>query len=669
MKEHIWSSHRSRIELMPGSFLSENNGFWMANFPDSYARVIQPSNENSVEAIKARIEVLEFISRVQKTTRTKEQWIAGWKCPKKLVVEEEDDQEASVASQKRPYSPSRPNLFEDMELQLLTVGLGNTYAIFRLDLDVTVRDYKIEIDDEALKDSKTLDNLVRRMTALIGIRYNGSMTFEITLDKEQKETISKVASRKLSIKETLITAIKTNEELFPAKKAKMTVPIPLSPLKTPSTSEIVLDEEEEINDNGNDKSGKEDRQSQGKHAKHQRSDKDSSIKKSKKESAKKKEDKNGNKVKDGHKKDTEKAEKLKQEQLRKEEELRSNMRNEAEERKKNEEQEEKKRKEEEKLRKEEELRRQEEKRQQEKKKREDEEKLRKEEELRRQEEKRQQEERKRREEEKLKEEEELRRQEERRQQEEAKLRKEEELRKQEEDKLMREEGMKKKEEDKLMEEKEHQKLRELRRLEEEEPKEQDDNIKNQNHRVEQQHETQDDELLAETCNMTPRDRAIELLRKGGMPLFPAGRREWDEEEVVTLITLPTTIKWPPKTWKGMTPEQKYFNWEFASMALELSKGMPLQMTKEELMVKYNFLALPGSKMPSMEEGKTTEVKSRFYLYSVLKETVNKTKINDNNISQLLTMLEAATTKRDISLDKLCGEIDSVGVNLRLGDEL
>ena len=85
LKDHVMARHGSKIELMPNSFLTENNGFWMANYPEVYARVISPSNENSVQAMKARIEVLEFLTKANHTARTKEQWILGWKCSKELI--------------------------------------------------------------------------------------------------------------------------------------------------------------------------------------------------------------------------------------------------------------------------------------------------------------------------------------------------------------------------------------------------------------------------------------------------------------------------------------------------------------------------------------------------------------------------------------------------------
>jgi hypothetical protein len=41
----------------------------------------------------------------------------------------------------------------------------------------------------------------------------------------------------------------------------------------------------------------------------------------------------------------------------------------------------------------------------------------------------------------------------------------------------------------------------------------------------------------------------------------------------------------------MSADQKYFNWEFVSIALELNAGNQLQLSKEELLLKYHFLAL------------------------------------------------------------------------------
>ena len=165
---------------------------------------------------------------------------------------------------------------------------------------------------------------------------------------------------------------------------------------------------------------------------------------------------------------------------------------------------------------------------------------------------------------------------------------------------------------------------------------------------------------------TPRERATELMRKGGMPLFPGGRREWDKERIITLITIPTTLKWPPTNWKSMSADQKYFNWEFASIALELNAGNQLQLSKEELLLKYHFLALPGTKAPTMKEDNTIMIKSRFYIHNAIKQII-KTNREDHTTIIFLNMLEATNDKREETSD-LCRKIDEAGIGLRLGDE-
>ncbi|CAC5410327.1 unnamed protein product [Mytilus coruscus] len=241
LKEHIMANHRSKIEIMPYSFLSENNGFWMSNYPETYAKVISPSNENSQEAMKARIEVLEFLNRVGNTNRKKEDWTLGWKCPREMVrgtQEEEVEQEKTNGS----YSPTRPTIYEGLALQQLTLGLGDSTAIFKLDLGVSIRFYQISLNDLVLRDHKMLDALIRRMTALVNIKYAGSHTFSASIDGKLKSIVTPVVARKLSISEEYIADIKTSDELFPGKQTKA-ITNPLSPLKTPSISDIILEDD------------------------------------------------------------------------------------------------------------------------------------------------------------------------------------------------------------------------------------------------------------------------------------------------------------------------------------------------------------------------------------------------------------------------------------------
>jgi hypothetical protein len=43
--------------------------------------------------------------------------------------------------------------------------------------------------------------------------------------------------------------------------------------------------------------------------------------------------------------------------------------------------------------------------------------------------------------------------------------------------------------------------------------------------------------------------------------------------------------------------------------------------KEERLLKYHFLALPGTKAPTMEEDNTMMIKSRFYLHNAIKQII------------------------------------------------
>ncbi|CAC5426212.1 unnamed protein product [Mytilus coruscus] len=138
LKEHVMANHRSKIELMPYSFLSENNGFWMSNYPETYAKFQGPSS-------------------------------------------------------KRPQNANA---------------------------------------------------LIRRMTALVNIKYTGLHTFSVPIDGELKSIMMLVVARKLSISDEYIADIKTSDELFPGKHTKASTN-PLSPLKTPSTSDIILEDDRE----------------------------------------------------------------------------------------------------------------------------------------------------------------------------------------------------------------------------------------------------------------------------------------------------------------------------------------------------------------------------------------------------------------------------------------
>ncbi|XP_052073983.1 uncharacterized protein LOC127711858 [Mytilus californianus] len=189
---------------------------------------------------------------------------------------------------------------------------------------------------------------------------------------------------------------------------------------------------------------------------------------------------------------------------------------------------------------------------------------------------RKEEEQKRREEQKQEEirlkEEEQKKQEKRKQDEEVRL-KEAELKRK--DKQKQEEEIRRKEEEQRKQEK--QKQDEEMRLKEEEQKrrkkqkqDKEERLKEEKRIQEEKHneESKRKELEASEdrgtdCttlngNITASERARTFLRKGGMPLFPAGRREWNQEEVIPLITLPAVVSWPPKNWKKDDSRAKVF---------------------------------------------------------------------------------------------------------------
>ena len=604
LKEHVMAHHRSKIELMPYSFLSENNGFWMANYPETYAKVILPSNENSQEAMKARIEVLEFLNRVDNTNRKKEEWTLGWKCPKEMV---KGTQEEEVESEKPngSYSPTRPTIYEGLALQQLTLGLGDSTAIFKLDLGVSIRFYMIHLNDSVLRDQKMLDALIRRMTALVNTKYAGSHTFSVSIDGKLKSIVTPVVARKLSIKEEYITDIKTSGELFPGKQTKAATN-QLSPLKTPSTSDIILEDDSDneepeiLEEPTSQKKGRKTTEKEEERYVEKRKKKTNhqgqKAKKIKKGKDYKKQDEEMTLTEEGQKR----TEKQEQEEIKRKEEehkKRETQKQEEEVRLKEAEQKRKEKQEQEEIR-----QKEEERKKQEKQKQEEEVRLKEAEQKRR---------------EKHKQDEEIRM-------------KEEELRRQEEA------------ETKRLAEETRSNEAELMRL-------------------------QEGENLQSEQFYTASERADKLLRRGGMPLFPAGRREWEKEEIVTLITIPAEVKWPPKNWKNMTPEQRYFNWEYASIALELNTGKQLQFSKEELLLKYHFLALPGTKTPQSTEGNTMTVKSRYYLYQAIANII-KSKTDDPTTLQLLDMIETTSSKRDTSTDIILNTIDAMGVQLRLGED-
>ncbi|CAC5407909.1 unnamed protein product [Mytilus coruscus] len=76
----------------------------------------------------------------------------------------------------------------------------------------------------------------------------GVHTFSTTIDGELRLIINAVIARKFSITEEYIADIKTSDELLPGKHLTLINPKPLSLLKTPLTSSILLQDDSEEDD-------------------------------------------------------------------------------------------------------------------------------------------------------------------------------------------------------------------------------------------------------------------------------------------------------------------------------------------------------------------------------------------------------------------------------------
>ena len=146
-----------------------------------------------------------------------------------------------------------------------------------------------------------------------------------------------------------------------------------------------------------------------------------------------------------------------------------------------------------------------------------------------------------------------------------------------------------------------------------------------------------------------------ILAWGGMPLFPPARRNW--EKTVTFAYAGKTLEWPPQNWIRMTPDQKLLNWEYAAMSLEQASGMSSVVDRGDLLDKYNFLALPGTKFPPLDSPLR---KARYYVYETIRRSTNST-----CTSNFIAQVKAAMSTRDTSVDEFIKTVNDSGVSLRL----
>ena len=114
-----------------------------------------------------------------------------------MVKGTQEDKERGAP--KKMYSPSRPNLYEDLQYKAVALGLGNCIANFDLNLGVTRRSLKAVLADEYMNDPRVLEALVRRMTSLLPTKYDNSIPFSKEVEAEVKPLIGGIVARKLHI--------------------------------------------------------------------------------------------------------------------------------------------------------------------------------------------------------------------------------------------------------------------------------------------------------------------------------------------------------------------------------------------------------------------------------------------------------------------------------------
>lgn len=134
-------------------------------------------------------------------------------------------------------------------------------------------------------------------------------------------------------------------------------------------------------------------------------------------------------------------------------------------------------------------------------------------------------------------------------------------------------------------------------------------------------------------------RAEKLLLRGGMPMFPPGRREWGEQQVIISLS-PTEMLWPPRDWTKLSGEERLTSWRFAAMTLERENGATSCTNEGYLLDKYAMLALPGTPVgKTIRKGETA---ARTANYKII-TSIAAGKLEGKEAEEWVKMFETATS--------------------------
>ena len=102
-----------------------------------------------------------------------------------------------------------------------------------------------------------------------------------------------------------------------------------------------------------------------------------------------------------------------------------------------------------------------------------------------------------------------------------------------------------------------------------------------------------------------------------MPLFPPGRRQWGERQVL-ISTNPTKMYRPPRNWQEYTPTERLTSWRFVAMALAREEGMSECRNERDILDEYAMLAFPGTPVERWTDRSWTSTTRTAY-FNIIRE--------------------------------------------------
>jgi hypothetical protein len=159
-------------------------------------------------------------------------------------------------------------------------------------------------------------------------------------------------------------------------------------------------------------------------------------------------------------------------------------------------------------------------------------------------------------------------------------------------------------------------------------------------------------------------RAAKLLLTGVMPLCPPGRRIWSRE--IEIDVGDVQMKWPPRNWRELTPENRLFAMEQMALFLERKNNVEFPVISKKLLCdKYAFLMLDGQDKPlaSTSECEKIPDKIRQYNLSYLKGIIKGEIPDSQQAWAIVKSLEKA--ERWTETDDIIKVLEEGGVKVKL----